>query len=123
MHTNPLEAKCLYKYRTPNIERLKDIVIKNKLYFANPTQFNDPFDCKPNVTTHKSLFLRQKYIKSMIKQENPDISKKQLKKEAKNRYWYKYFHSHPMCQSSFRLRKIIYLTGRIEKQGCKNAIR
>lgn len=28
--------------------RIKQIILENKIYFPSPAQFNDPFDCKPN---------------------------------------------------------------------------
>lgn len=40
-----------YKYRPMNdataVERAEEIVLGNKIYFAGPTTFNDPFDLKP----------------------------------------------------------------------------
>lgn len=39
----------LYKYREPNIDLLKYILIDNELWAAKPATFNDPFDCFPYV--------------------------------------------------------------------------
>jgi len=42
---NPKEIKYLYRYQPFN-EYSKGIFIDNKLYFACPREFNDPFDCR-----------------------------------------------------------------------------
>ena len=39
----------LYKYRTPDIGRMKDILLLNQMWAADPTTFNDPFDCYPHI--------------------------------------------------------------------------
>lgn len=39
----------LYKYRAWD-EYTKQILINHQLYFSDPNDFNDPFDCKPLVT-------------------------------------------------------------------------
>lgn len=40
--------KTLYKYRAWN-EYTKQILTNHQLYFSNPDDFNDPYDCKPFV--------------------------------------------------------------------------
>ena len=42
---NQKEIKYLYRYQPFN-GYSKDIFLDNKLYFACPSEFNDPFDCK-----------------------------------------------------------------------------
>ena len=44
----PLPAR-LYKYASLQADRLRwarDIIVDRRVYFANPTTFNDPFDCR-----------------------------------------------------------------------------
>jgi hypothetical protein len=45
----------LYKYRSLHpMKRIKQILVKDKLWFSSPASFNDPFDCKvpPLGTLH-----------------------------------------------------------------------
>jgi hypothetical protein len=41
--------KSVFKYRNPDIIRLHDIIIENKLWAGKPSSFNDPFDCFPSI--------------------------------------------------------------------------
>jgi hypothetical protein len=46
MHLRDIEPpKILYKYRSVS-DRSISMLQENKIYFANPNDFNDPFDCK-----------------------------------------------------------------------------
>lgn len=38
----------LYKYKSFSVDSL-DLLISDKLFFADPTSFNDPLDCNPSV--------------------------------------------------------------------------
>jgi len=38
----------LYKYKNFSVDSL-DLLVSDKLYFADPSTFNDPLDCKPSV--------------------------------------------------------------------------
>ena len=38
----------LYKYKSFSVDSL-DLLVSDKLYFANPNSFNDPLDCNPSV--------------------------------------------------------------------------
>lgn len=38
----------LYKYKSFSVNSL-DLLVSDRLYFANPTTFNDPLDCNPSV--------------------------------------------------------------------------
>lgn len=44
--------KILYKYRCDN-ERTLNMLSKNWVYFANPSEFNDPFDCSAQENMHE----------------------------------------------------------------------
>jgi hypothetical protein len=37
----------LYHYQGPNLCRLEDILKNKRVYFSNPADFNDPWDCQP----------------------------------------------------------------------------
>lgn len=38
----------LYKYKSFSVDSL-DLLVSDKLYFANPSSFNDPLDCNPSI--------------------------------------------------------------------------
>ena len=48
----PKLPRHLYKYRPPSIDRLQTILIKDELWAADSTTFNDPFDCSPYIDPH-----------------------------------------------------------------------
>ncbi len=48
----PPDAQCmgisrLYHYQAFNEVRLRSILQENQIYFSNPADFNDPWDCRP----------------------------------------------------------------------------
>ena len=58
-------GKSFYKYFTIN-QNLFNSLINNELFFANPRNFNDPFDCMPNYIASNA---------QQIKERRPDIFK------------------------------------------------
>lgn len=38
----------LYKYKSFSVDSL-DLLVSDRLYYADPTTFNDPLDCNPSV--------------------------------------------------------------------------
>ena len=57
----PLPAR-LYKYRRPDLESLRHIILSNELWAAKPSSFNDPFDCFPYIDLSGSLEEALAYI-------------------------------------------------------------
>lgn len=49
MKDNRNPPASLYKYRSPDIGRLIDILLGNVVWASAPTDFNDPFDCYPHI--------------------------------------------------------------------------
>ena len=50
-YPNKLDIKRLYKFysiRKDNIPYLRELFVRAKLYCAEPSTFNDPFECKPH---------------------------------------------------------------------------
>lgn len=82
--TRPYEVDYLYKYREINSKGLERTIVNGEVFLPDPTQFNDPFDCKPKVCIHNSEYLRNKYYKSLIKSKRPDLTPQQIKREIKN---------------------------------------
>jgi hypothetical protein len=69
-----LNPEFLYKYRAidsknaDKLKRIEGIFANNELYFAAPSEFNDPFDCKilPVLRLTKETF-RKYYLEGAIK--------------------------------------------------------
>lgn len=78
------EPNLLFKYRTLNKNNeqwIKNIFLKNKIYFPSPSKFNDPFDCKVNFSFKASKREWQNYLGELIKRKQPNWSR------AKRRQW------------------------------------
>ena len=72
--------KHLYKYRSINSQGVKDIFIKREVYFTDSTNFDDPFECRPILTSHKSPLKREKFLKDLTKDKFPSADKRAIKK-------------------------------------------
>lgn len=77
--------QVLYRYRHlygAHRERTKRILTDSVLYFANPTTFNDPFDCKVHFQSSFSVEeLKRKYL-YLMKERIPDLNRKQRRSKA-----------------------------------------
>ena len=76
----PYPVDFLYKYRSMESKGLADIFEKRKIYFTDPTTFNDPFECRPKLTFHQSALKREKYLKLLTKERFPNADKRMIKK-------------------------------------------
>ena len=76
----PYTPKHLYKYRSINSRGVKDIFLKQKVYFTDSTNFDDPFECRPILTFHKSSLKREKVLKDLTKDKFPSADKRTIKK-------------------------------------------
>lgn len=72
--------KKLFKYKKFNDDSM-ELIIDDYLYFANPTQFNDPLDCKVTISDDVNNEEQLRDILSTLLQRN---SEKKLKTAAKN---------------------------------------
>jgi hypothetical protein len=84
-----LQDNYLYKYIGEQVDRIGTILILNKLYFASPNKFNDPFDCATTISfsDFDEDDLKQYYyhlMKSMDKSENKELNRtyQEIKDEA-----------------------------------------
>ncbi len=93
--------KILYKYRSWDNSYHKTILTEQQVFFASPTSFEDPLDCKNQVRydllTDEEIF--QKYL-SDSQFKNPNYSEDQHHKWAK-----KYYEKSPLRDPA-RLNKI-----------------
>jgi len=81
------QIRKLYKYRSMQSIELEGIFTKREIYLPRPIDFNDPFDCRPVPTFHKSRLKRSLYFKELARRKFPSENKKYLRnriKEAEN---------------------------------------
>lgn len=66
------EIECLYKYRVFSARTI-NLLLNNQIYFANPQEFNDPMEVKPevksDVTEDVLLTIAAKMMKTRITNE------------------------------------------------------
>jgi len=67
----------LYRYRSMESKELQGIFENREIYLPNPTSFNDPFECRPNIIIHRGKVSRELYIKGIRKKLRPYLNKKQ----------------------------------------------
>jgi hypothetical protein len=72
--------KSVFKYRNPDILRLHDIIIDNKLWAGKPSSFNDPFDCFPYL----DLSGNYSEVKAFIKKSDLRTGTNRLPKDLSN---------------------------------------
>ena len=74
-------STIIYKYRKVD-ERLYEMLIKHSLWFANPTTFNDPFDCNLNFFVNEAsldnFVLKSEDERTYDLRKNYSIYKKKL---------------------------------------------
>jgi hypothetical protein len=64
-------------------KRLERIFTHNELYFASPSKFNDPFDCKTLFTCEGSGVAEfGKFFEGKLKHDYPNLSAKKIKQKA-----------------------------------------
>lgn len=76
----------LYKFRSlagDAKERTRDIIVNNRLYWPNPKQLNDPFDCAPVPVFEGTQLQRQSYVRSLIKDFGAGYDKRSRKRIEK----------------------------------------
>lgn len=103
----PYEVNYLYKYRSLDSRGLEEIFSQNQIYLSDPLAFNDPFDCRPKIVTHKSRFKRNQFYRSIIERKFPRYRKDQIKKELKNNPMFRKIKTHEYLQESF----LIFIRG------------
>lgn len=73
------DIQHLYKFRalTPSsINFVERIFTENELYFARPSEFNDPFDCKPKLSLDATKGEFVAYLDNIFKRRLPHLSSK-----------------------------------------------
>lgn len=80
------DLQYLYKYRSlsgQGAEWTKSIVVDSHLHFANPLQFNDPFDSLPRRSVEASYEEKVAWLRKYVRKRNPHYHRGQVEREAK----------------------------------------
>ena len=86
----------LYKYRTAlncddeeseekaeGLKRIERIFTHNDVYFPSPSEFNDPFDCRVQISFDASSDERGTYLKGFLKRKRPELNYAERRREAR----------------------------------------
>jgi hypothetical protein len=57
----------LYRYRSMKSRELEGIFTNQEIYLPNPTFFNDPFECRPNLIVHEGRLSKERYIRESVR--------------------------------------------------------
>jgi hypothetical protein len=79
--------KYLYKFRSFRDENHKAMLTDNKLFFATPDKFNDPFDC--SVPIRYDDFTKAEFISywtDVFRRDSPNVRDYETRKKAKDLY-------------------------------------
>jgi len=68
--------KKLYRYRSMESQELEGIFTRGEVYFPRPTDFNDPFECRPRLTLHMSRLKMESFLKGGVRKNYPYANKK-----------------------------------------------
>jgi hypothetical protein len=79
-YVRPYPVNHLYRYRSMGSRELPLLFENRKVYIPDPTTFNDPFECRPYLTIHKSSVMREMYLKERAKHRFPTADKKTIRK-------------------------------------------
>ena len=69
----------LYRYRSMGALELEGIFTGRQIYLPKPTEFNDPFECRPRLKLSMSRLERDLYAKGMVRRKFPSADKKSRK--------------------------------------------
>jgi hypothetical protein len=88
--SSPAMDKCpthFYRYRSLSAgaaEYVERTICHNELYFAKPSSFNDPFDCRPSFLFEASDEELMFYYNRLFKKYKPQLNRDQRRREAKS---------------------------------------
>ena len=87
----PEPPAYLFKYKSiddNHLEYSSHIFTDNQLYFCAPEAFNDPFDCKFQLSLHGPQSKRRQFSEKILKKRYPDLNRKERRttfsREGKN---------------------------------------
>jgi hypothetical protein len=80
-----LKVAHLFHYQKFNADWLRMAVLDEKIYFSNPNNFNDPWDCQPSyyIPTENEREIRESYIAKFTANESDGDSAAKLRRDKK----------------------------------------
>ena len=77
----------LYHYQPFDLDRLRPIICDRQIYFSKPTDFNDPWDCKPYfnsacLSDRDTLERHVAWYVTITRRHRPDISEPEIQRRA-----------------------------------------
>lgn len=80
--------RFLYKYMGSRLDRIEDILVNRRLHFANPSIFNDPFDCASGLDLRQGATKKDwiKYFIHLVQEEEPDSTLDYQRAKAKDNF-------------------------------------
>lgn len=84
--TVPSERRYLYRYRSlagQAASFLERTICGNELYFASPSTFNDPFDCRPSFSMQASNAQLKKYYAGVLSRQATHMNRADRRAESR----------------------------------------
>lgn len=82
-------SRCLFRYRSlegESFSRTETVVRDSKMYFANPSSFNDPFDCRPVFSLDGSPAEVRKYFQNLYRNQAPHLDRSSRRAEIRKAF-------------------------------------
>lgn len=92
----------IYKYRSFNDFKYEQVFEEGLVYFSSPREFNDPFECRPEIKMFESITVAKEHLNQRIKAVYPNVSFKKRQemvhlklRDYNNKDWQEeYFKGH-----------------------------
>ncbi len=78
--TRPKTPRFLFKYfgadptSDATEDRVRDVLVRSRLWLSSPSAFNDPFDSKAITTVPKDINIVRKRFEKMVSNQEPDLT-------------------------------------------------
>lgn len=92
----------LYKYKFPEYNFLKEIIVDDTLYFPSPNTFNDPFDSFPVFDYTGTEIQLTRMFKELSRERGKIITTREARESARNMKRKRYFQTPSSVSESFR---------------------
>lgn len=84
----PSLSRFVYKYRAvdeadlKSVDRLRDILVRSRLWLSSPVDFNDPFDMAGKIVASASVKERQERINEILKKHRVPFKERERKRKS-----------------------------------------
>jgi hypothetical protein len=80
--TDPPLTRFLYKYKSisetdTSIDRLRDLLVRSRLWLSSPIDFNDPFDMSVKIVANATSEERLQRIKALMRERGLSLSERE----------------------------------------------